>query len=221
MHSAFYRSAPRVLLLAIAALVPACKSIDVPKLPGVTPYRMVIQQGNFLSQEMVSQLKPGMTKEQVRFILGTPLLNDIFHADRWDYVFFRETPNGKRDQRNLSVIFENNKLTRVLGDLMPAEGATTPQATGFDPLTKPEPPAKPGAAPAAAPAEVAKPAAVAPKPAADAAKPEPAAQNGSAASDTPETKPEAAAAPKAEKKKSAEGDSERGFFGRMLEKIGL
>ena len=103
---AFHRVVPRLLPLAIAALLPACKSVEVPKVPGVTPYRMVIQQGNFISQEMVSQLKPGMTKEQVRFILGTPLVTDIFHADRWDYVYFRELADGKRDQRNLSVVFE-------------------------------------------------------------------------------------------------------------------
>ena len=70
---AFYRAMP----LALAALLPGCKSIEVPKVPGITPYRMVIQQGNFISQEMVAQLKPGMTREQVRFILGTPLVTDL------------------------------------------------------------------------------------------------------------------------------------------------
>ncbi len=129
----------------IGALLPACKSVDVPKVPGITPYRMVIQQGNFISQEMVAQLKPGMTKEQVRFILGTPLVTDIFHAERWDYVFFREMPNGKREQRNLSVVFENSKLARVLGDLLPAEG--TVQSGGFETQVKPEAKPKPVAGP--------------------------------------------------------------------------
>ena len=135
---AFYRVLPGVLALLMAALLPACKSIEVPKIPGVTPYRMVIQQGNFISQEMVSQLKPGMSKEQVRFILGTPLVTDIFHADRWDYVFFRETPDGKREQRNLSVVFENSKLARVLGDLLPADGAA--RSSGFEAQVKPDKP---------------------------------------------------------------------------------
>src|SRR5688572_29400088 len=154
MNSAFYRAFPALPALLLAALLPACKSVDMPKLPGVTPYRMVIQQGNFISQEMVAQLKPGMTKEQVRFVLGTPLVTDIFHADRWDYVFYRELANGKKEQRNLSVVFEKERLARVIGDLMPADGA--PQAGGFDPQVKP---AKPAAAAAA------KPAAEAPKPA--------------------------------------------------------
>ena len=122
-------------VFALAALVAGCKSVEVPKLPGVTPYRMVIQQGNFISDEMVAQLKPGMTKEQVRFVLGTPLVTDIFHADRWDYVFFREMPNGKREQRNLSVLFQDGKLARVLGDLLPDPNAPKPA-----PTAKPEEP---------------------------------------------------------------------------------
>ncbi len=196
MNSAFCSVFPRLffvrlLALAAAALLPACKSVEVPKVPGITPYRMVIQQGNFISQEMVAQLKPGMTREQVRFVLGTPLVADIFHADRWDYVFFRELPNGKKEQRNLSVVFEKDRLARVLGDLLPSEGAA-PQAAGFQPLMKPE--VKPESKPAAAAKAAAKPSAEAPNP---------------------------AAAAKEEEKKPAEEPKERGFFGRMLEKIGL
>ena len=93
------------------------------RIPGVTPYRIEIQQGNFISQEMVAQLKPGMSKEQVRLALGTPLLNDIFHADRWDYVYWRERPGAKREQRKLTVFFEDGKLTRLDGDVV-AAGAT-------------------------------------------------------------------------------------------------
>ena len=58
---------------------------------------------------MVSQLKPGMTKEQVRFVLGTPMVTDIFHSDRWDYVYWRETPRGAREQRKLTVLFEQGQ----------------------------------------------------------------------------------------------------------------
>lgn len=95
----------------------------VPTLPGVEPYRIEIQQGNFVSQETVAQVKPGMSKEQVRLALGTPLLNDIFHADRWDYVFWRDKPGTKREQRKLTVFFEDGKLTRLDGDVV-AAGAT-------------------------------------------------------------------------------------------------
>lgn len=88
----------------------------VPQIPGVKPYRIDIQQGNYISQDMVAQLKPGMSKEQVRLALGTPLLTDIFHADRWDYVYWREKPGAKREQRKLTVFFEDGKLTRLDGD---------------------------------------------------------------------------------------------------------
>jgi len=214
MNTVFCRVSTGVLALLAALSLPACKSVEVPKIPGVTPYRMVIQQGNFISQEMVAQLKPGMTREQVRFVLGTPLVSDIFHADRWDYVFFRELPDGKKEQRNLSVIFEKDRLARVLGDLMPAQGAA-PQATGFEPLAKPE--ARPEAKP------VAKPAAEAPKPVAEAPKPvpvapQPAAEPAKAVVEP--AKPAAAPVAKAEDKPAQEPKA-RGFFGRMLEKIGL
>jgi outer membrane protein assembly factor BamE len=82
---------------------------------------MDIQQGNFVSQEMVSQLKPGMTKEQVRFVLGTPLITDIFHVDRWDYVYWREDAAGNREQRKLAVFFADGKLARLDGDVVPAK----------------------------------------------------------------------------------------------------
>ena len=114
------------LLLALSCTLAAC---SVPQL--VTPYRMEIQQGNFVSQEMVSQLRPGMTREQVRFVLGTPLLTDIFHADRWDYVFFRDVSGGAREQRKFAVIFIDGKLARVEGDVVPApaaQGAAAPES---------------------------------------------------------------------------------------------
>jgi outer membrane protein assembly factor BamE len=103
-----------------AGLVAGCGF--VPRIPGVTPYRIEIQQGNYISQEMVVQLKPGMTKEQVRFILGTPMVTDIFHSDRWDYVYWRETPAGARERRNLTVQFEQGQLARVDGDVVPSGG---------------------------------------------------------------------------------------------------
>jgi outer membrane protein assembly factor BamE len=106
----------------VAALAGGCSF--VPRIPGITPYRMEIQQGNFVSQEMVSQLKPGMTKEQVRFILGTPMVTDIFHSDRWDYIYWRETSKGAREQRKLTVLFENGQLARVDGDVVSSGGQT-------------------------------------------------------------------------------------------------
>jgi outer membrane protein assembly factor BamE len=107
-----------VLLVILTSAVAACGY--VPRIPGVTPYRIDIQQGNYISQDMVAQLKPGMSKEQVRLTLGTPLLTDIFHADRWDYVYWREKPGQKLEQRKLTVFFEDGKLTRLDGDIVAA-----------------------------------------------------------------------------------------------------
>lgn len=85
------------------------------------PYRMEIQQGNHLSQEKVSQLRRGMTKDQVRFLIGTPLLTDMFHGDRWDYVFRRLPQNSdKAEERRLTVFFEDGRLDHVEGDVVPA-----------------------------------------------------------------------------------------------------
>jgi outer membrane protein assembly factor BamE len=84
----------------------------------LTPYRIEIQQGNYVTQEMVEQLKPGLTPDQVRFIVGTPLVNDIFHKDRWDYVFMRQPANGGEvEVRRTAVFFEDGKLTRVEGSV--------------------------------------------------------------------------------------------------------
>jgi outer membrane protein assembly factor BamE len=110
------------VLALLAALAAGCNF--VPRIPGITPYRMEIQQGNFVSQEMVAQLKPGMTKEQVRFVLGTPMVTDIFHSDRWDYVYWRETSQGAREQRKLTVLFEKGELARLDGDVVSSGGQT-------------------------------------------------------------------------------------------------
>lgn len=102
--------------LASLALTASCS--NAPRIPGVTPYKIEIQQGNFVSQDMVSRLKTGMSKEQVRSVLGTPLLTDIFHAERWDYVYWREQSNGKRESRKLVVYFDGGKLARLGGDVV-------------------------------------------------------------------------------------------------------
>jgi outer membrane protein assembly factor BamE (lipoprotein component of BamABCDE complex) len=84
---------------------------------GVTPYKIDIQQGNNVSQAEVSQLKLGMSREQVRALLGTPLLTDIFHGNRWDYVYFREHSDGSREQRRFALHFDGDKLARLDGDV--------------------------------------------------------------------------------------------------------
>lgn len=84
----------------------------------ITPYRIDVRQGNFVTQDMVAQLKPGLSKEQVRFILGTPLVSDPFHAERWDYVYRFQHGHEKPQQRQLIVFFDDEKLVRVGGNVV-------------------------------------------------------------------------------------------------------
>jgi len=86
-----------------------------------SPYRPDIQQGNFVSQEMLNQLKTGQTRDQVKFILGTPLLTDAFHADRWDYPFYLARGNGELTSSRVTVYFKEDKLARIDGGNLPSE----------------------------------------------------------------------------------------------------
>lgn len=79
------------------------------------PYRIDIQQGNFVSKEMVAQLRPGLTRDQVRFVLGTPLLTDMFHSNRWDYDFRLAKGNGEIMTSRVSVFFKDDVLEHVEG----------------------------------------------------------------------------------------------------------
>lgn len=93
----------------------------------LTAYRIDIQQGNAITQEMVAKLKPGMTRAQVRFALGTPLIVDSFRTDRWDYVYYYEKPNAPREHRHVVVVFKGDRLERLEGDVVPLrEGKGAP-----------------------------------------------------------------------------------------------
>ena len=80
-------------------------------------YRIDVQQGNVVDQQMINKLKPGMDKKQVKFIMGTPLLIDPFHTDRWDYLYSFEPGGGEREQRRVTLFFNGEHLARVEGDI--------------------------------------------------------------------------------------------------------
>ncbi|MFQ5658794.1 MAG: outer membrane protein assembly factor BamE [Gammaproteobacteria bacterium] len=88
------------------------------KLPGV--YRLDVQQGNVIEQEMIDKLKPGMLKNQVRFIMGTPAVIDPFHPDRWDYIYTFSKGGGKRKRLHVTLHFKEDKLTYLDGDIVSA-----------------------------------------------------------------------------------------------------
>lgn len=114
----------RVLsLLAAGLLLSACSNSPLRAIANaVTPYRIDVLQGNFVSSEQAALLKPGMPKDQVRAILGSPLLTDIFHSDRWDYLFSIRPGNRPVEQRRLTVFFDaQGRLLRTEGDPLPTE----------------------------------------------------------------------------------------------------
>ena len=103
----------RILFLSLTlALLAGCSNWGF---PGV--YRINVEQGNIVTQEMVEQLKPGMSRRQVRFILGTPLLEDPFNQARWDYPYVKRNGNEVLDEARLMVYFDGDKLVSFEGDV--------------------------------------------------------------------------------------------------------
>lgn len=124
----------RLALLLLPLALAAC-SVPTMVAENVHPYRIDVRQGNYVDQSMVSQLKKGMSQEQVRFVLGTPLLTDVFHADRWDYVYRFKRGNGALEERRMAVFFVDGKLDHVEGDVVagaPPEVAAAPPARVID-----------------------------------------------------------------------------------------
>jgi outer membrane protein assembly factor BamE len=115
---------PHGLLLLCCAALAGCGSVtDATRrmANAIVPYKIEIVQGNFVSKEQVEALKPGMSRAQVRDVLGTPLLQSVFHADRWDYVFTMKRQGAEPQARQLTVYFKDDLLERTEGDPMPSE----------------------------------------------------------------------------------------------------
>lgn len=103
------------VVFATSMLLAAC-SID----SLVSPYRIDVRQGNYVDQQMVSQLRKGMTRDQVRFVLGSPLVVDMFRDNRWDYVYRFTEGWGEPQTRTLSLFFVDDRLDSVEGDVVAA-----------------------------------------------------------------------------------------------------
>ena len=96
----------KIILFALILLSPVFSACSI--------YRMDIRQGNFVSQDMRDKLKLGMTKAQVRYVLGTPMINDPFHENRWDYSFRHQHDGKVIEERNLTLYFTGDNLTRIV-----------------------------------------------------------------------------------------------------------
>lgn len=117
-------AARAALVAAACALVAGCGSFDSASrgIAGIiTPYKVEVVQGNFVSREQVNALKAGMSRTQVRDILGTPLIADAFHQNRWDYVFTIRRQGVAPQEHKLAVYFSGDQLQRWEGDEMPTE----------------------------------------------------------------------------------------------------
>jgi len=113
-------------LLLLATLLAGCN----------LPYKPEVQQGTLLSAEMLANLKPDMTRRQVRLLLGSPPVSDTFHPERWDYVYSVSRTGEKITPQRLTLYFRNDTLVRAEGDLAPAalvkpaNGKAAPGANG-------------------------------------------------------------------------------------------
>ncbi len=102
-----------VIIICVAIILSSCSGRMF------TIHRIDVQQGNAIEPEKVEQLKVGMTKEQVKFLMGSPLITDVFHPDRWDYVFLLIPDYGETERYHLTVFFDGDKVSEIRKGDMP------------------------------------------------------------------------------------------------------
>lgn len=117
----------RIKLIVISLLLASCGNASIPGLGLLTPHKIEIRQGNLITPELREKLKVGMTRLQVRSVLGTPLISDPFHASRWDYAYSLEQKGRIVEQQRLTLYFDNDHLARIDESNMPAEAAPVAQ----------------------------------------------------------------------------------------------
>jgi outer membrane protein assembly factor BamE len=136
-----HRSPTLLALLGALVLLPGCASVREWTPPLIQPYRPDVQQGNIITKEMVDQLRPGMTRDQVRFLLGTPMMKNLFQETRLDYVYFLKRGKGGEQQlRRLTMTFADGKLETFNADEMPPETMADNLILGRNFKAQPKPP---------------------------------------------------------------------------------
>ena len=102
------------ILTLLVLLLSGCSGSWFPRVPGLSPHKIDIQQGNYVTQDMVAKLKPGMTRSQVRYLLGTPMVADSFNKERWDYIYYlKKGRNSHVDSRRVTVYFDGDKVAKL------------------------------------------------------------------------------------------------------------
>lgn len=119
------------------AALGACGSTDRSRTGFLEPYRIDLPQGNYVTQSMLDRVRSGMSPEQVRDALGSPLLGHVFHADRWDYVFRFKHPSGATEQRRVTIRFRDGRVSSVDADPLPQrEDPADPALPGVRPSAR-------------------------------------------------------------------------------------
>lgn len=108
----------RIKLMLFSMLLASCSYLSSPVL---SPYKMDIRQGNYITPEMRDKLKIGMSRQQVRYVLGTPMISDAFHGGRWDYVYRLEQHGKLVEKQHLTLYFDKDNLVRM-GDGQAGQG---------------------------------------------------------------------------------------------------
>ena len=127
-------------VLAASAALAGCESLQRTDsfLGFITPYRIDIVQGNAITREQAAQIKPGLTRLQVRDILGTPLVADPFHATRWDYIFTLRRPGTQVQRRSVVVTFEGDVVKAIEAPELPSEREFVASISRFKGLREPK-----------------------------------------------------------------------------------
>lgn len=130
-------------VVAAALLAAGCAQRDPNRSGLLQPYRTDLPQGNYLTQQNLAQVREGMTRDQVRFVLGTPLLQHVFHPDRWDYVFRYQFPSGRAELRRATILFRDDRVASIVAEALPEkEDPADPALPGY----RPPPPTASGTA---------------------------------------------------------------------------
>ncbi len=114
---------PRLTLMLLGAVLVSGCSFSLPSLKIPRVHKISVQQGNVITQEMIDRLKPGMTRNQVAYIMGEPVIRNTFDEDRWDYLYTIDVPGVFSQSIHVTLFFENEVLAYFTGDLAPSEAA--------------------------------------------------------------------------------------------------
>jgi len=126
----------RAILILLSVLLSSCEGVTGP----LSPYKMDIRQGNYVAAEMRDKLKIGMSKQQVHYVLGTPMISDAFHGNRWDYVYLLEHRGKLVEERRLTLYFVGDNLANIDEEPQPTGTvrAIKPDNSGPVPAIKPD-----------------------------------------------------------------------------------